>query len=112
MLVRFDSNVAGRMLMFADAACGLLRVAGKECTARGVIRAEEVPEIVIRLRRLVEAERTADSRREGDEATDPEAVSLGLRARPFIRFLEQTARKAEGFVLWEAPADFGKPAGD
>ncbi len=111
MLVKFDSNVAGRMLMFADAASGLLRVAGKECTARGVIRAEEVPEIVARLRRLVEAERSANAGREGDEATDPDPIGLGLRAQPFIRFLEQTARKAEGFVLWEAPADFGKPAG-
>ncbi len=33
MLVKFDSNVAGEMLMFADVARRLLTVAGKECRA-------------------------------------------------------------------------------
>ena len=51
MLVKFDSNVAGEMLMFADVARRLLTLAGKECTARGVITREQIPEIVARLRR-------------------------------------------------------------
>lgn len=104
MLVKFESNVAGEMLMFADAARSLLQAAGKECTARGVIRAEEVPEIATRLRRLVDVDRAAGGG--GDEA-DPEAVSLGRRALPFIELLELTARDQDGFVLWQAPQDFG-----
>lgn len=106
MLVRFDSNVAGEMLMFADVARSLLQAAGKECTARGVIRAEEVPAIAARLRRLVEADRGQAVVDDDDEAA-PETVSLGRRASPFIELLELTARDKDGFVLWEAPADFG-----
>ncbi len=105
MLVRFDSNVAGEMLMFADVARSLLQAAGKECTARGVIRAEEVPAIAARLRRLVEADRGPLA--DGDDEAAPEPVSLGRRASPFIELLELTARDKDGFVLWEAPADFG-----
>ncbi len=56
MLVKFDSNVAGEMLMFADVARRLLTVAGKECTARGVITREQIPEIVVRLRQAATAQ--------------------------------------------------------
>jgi len=108
MLVRFESNVAGEMLMFAEVARRLLRSAGKECSARGVILAEQVPEIVARLRAAVAADR-ADAAAPPDEDDDAGArpVSLGQRAQPFIELLELTAREADGFVLWEAPRDFG-----
>ncbi|MBI2308355.1 MAG: DUF1840 domain-containing protein [Rhodocyclales bacterium] len=112
MLVKFDSNVAGEMIMFADVARRLLQLAGKECTARGVILAEQVPEIVARLRRAVDAEKVADQATEAaqDPADDaeekPQHVSLGRRAQPFIELLELTAREKDGFVLWEAPRDF------
>ena len=106
MLVKFNSSVAGEMLMFADVARRLLQVSGKECTARGVILATQVPDIVARLRAAVAAEKVreeppADG---GDEAAP---VSLGRRAQPFIELLEHTAADPEGFVLWEAPQDFG-----
>lgn len=108
MLVKFDSNVAGEMIMFADVARRLLQLAGKECTARGVILAEQVPEIVTRLRRAVAAEPGTDTAPEsGEDAEEnPQAVSLGRRAQPFIELLELTARDKDGFVLWEAPRDF------
>lgn len=104
MLVKFDSNVAGELMMFADVARRLLQAAGKECTARGVIRAEQVPDIVARLRTAAAADKSEHG---GDEEDDQNVVSLGRRAQPFIEFLELTAREKDGFVLWEAPADFG-----
>ncbi len=107
MLVKFDSNVAGEMLMFADVARRLLTVAGKECTARGVITREQIPEIVVRLRQAAKAERAAHGGAGGDE-DDPNVVSLGQRAQPFIEFLELTVRDQDGFVLWEAARDFGE----
>lgn len=112
MLVKFDSNVAGEMIMFADVARRLLQLAGKECTARGVILAEQVPEIVARLRRAVAADKVTEPAAEtGHDTADdgeetPQHVSLGRRAQPFIELLELTARDKDGFVLWEAPRDF------
>lgn len=106
MLVRFDSNVAGEMLMFADVARRLLTLAGKECTARGVITREQIPGIVERLRAAATADRAAQAPASDEE--DPNVVSLGRRAQPFIELLELTARRDEGFILWEAARDFGE----
>lgn len=110
MLVKFESNVAGELMMFADVARRLLQIAGKECTARGVILAEQIPGIVARLRAAMAAEKAvagAAPAAECDERGAEEApVSLGRRAQPFVEFLELTARD-EGFVLWQAPQDFG-----
>lgn len=111
MLVRFESNVAGEMLMFADVARRLLRVAGKDCSARGVIVAGEVPAIVARLRAAVAAERARETPAAANRDDDPEQpvpVSLGQRAQPFIELLELTAREEDGFVIWEASRDFGE----
>lgn len=110
MLVKFSSNVGGELLMFADVARRLLQAAGKECSARGVILAEQVPDIVGRLRRAAAAaDRAPPAAGGGDEGGEDEAsvVSLGRRAQPFIELLELTAREPDGFVLWEAPRDFG-----
>lgn len=114
MLVRFESNVAGEMLMFAEVARRLLRAAGKECSARGVILAEQVPEIVARLRAAVEAAREreanpdAEDEDEDEDAAANPVVTLGQRAQPFIELLELTAREPKGFVIWEAARDFGE----
>ncbi len=110
MLVRFDSNVAGEMLMFADAARRLLQVAGKACTARGVIQAEQIPEIVVRLRAAVDADRAQHTKGNADdeEGAAEAPVTLSQRALPFIELLELTAREKGGFVLWEAAQDFDK----
>ncbi|MFA7291271.1 MAG: DUF1840 domain-containing protein [Rhodocyclaceae bacterium] len=108
MLVKFTSNVAGELMMFADVAKRLLTVAGKECSARGVITFEQIPEIVQRLRAVVSAEKGSQSEQGGEDGEDSNVVSLGRRAQPFIEFLELTARDKEGFVLWEAPQAFDK----
>lgn len=105
MLVKFDSNVAGELMMFADVARRLLGVAGKECTARGVILAEQVPAIVSRLREAAAADRAQNG---ADDEEDPNVVGLSRRAQPFIEFLELTAREKDGFVIWEAARDFNE----
>lgn len=107
MLVKFTSNVAGELMMFADVAKRLLTVAGKDCGARGVITFEQIPGIVARLRAVVSAEKGSQPEHADDEE-ESNAVSLGRRAQPFIEFLELTARDKEGFVLWEAPQAFDK----
>jgi hypothetical protein len=114
MLVKFNSSVSGEMIMLADAAKRLLEIIGKERSARGVITTEQLPLALQRLRNAV-AEEKKGQREAGkvdngypdlddEEATEP-PVGLGRRAHPFIEMLDWTQRE-EGFVLWEAPADF------
>lgn len=117
MLVQFTSSTSGQIMMFAAIARRLLEVIGKDCSARGVITTEQLPEAITRLRQA-----SGDQRRTpvaaGDEAghagaTDDEdededearAIGLGQRAFPLIELLQWT-QKEEGFVLWQADRDF------
>lgn len=118
MLVKFNSSSAGEMVTMAPTARSLLQIIGKECTARGVITAEQLPDALLRLRKAVaeekarlEAARSAsdddDAAEEEKKAGKPPVVTLGQRAWPLIELLERT-RNEDGFVLWEAARDFAQ----
>ena len=105
MLVKFHSSESGEILMFADSARILLHLLGKECTARGVITLEQLPEALAKLQ-------TAMTRAKGEKATGSDKdteipVSFVQRAIPFLDLLQRT-RKDKGYLLWEAAADFGQ----
>jgi hypothetical protein len=53
MLVKFNSSTSGQIMMFSPAARQLLEILHKDCTARGVITSEQLPEAIERLRRAV-----------------------------------------------------------
>lgn len=106
MLVKFRSSTSGEVMMFAESARVLLGVLGKECTARGVVTFEELSGEIVRLRAAMHRERG----RPADAAADSGGelpVGFVQRATPFLELLERT-HAAEGYVLWEAPADFGE----
>ena len=126
MLIKLTSNTSGEMIMLAEHAHRLFHIIGKECTARGVFIAEQLPEAIEKLHRavndekhaLLEAERRARANHD-DEDEDPEekaareeeymvgriGVHLGQRAQPLIILMEWT-HKEGGFILWEAAKDF------
>lgn len=106
MLVKFQSSTSGEVMMFADNARTLLGVLEKECTARGVITFEELPDEIARLRAAIERDRS--SGRPAEEAEPGQELPVGFkqRAAPFLEMMERTLRR-EGYVLWQAPADFG-----
>lgn len=110
MLVKFTSSTSGQIMMFAPVARQLLEVIGKESSARGVITAEQLPEAIRRLRLAAADARSTpppESEAAGEEEQPEETsrVGLGQRAYPLIEVLEWT-RKEDGFILWEAAADF------
>ena len=123
MLVKLTSNTSGEMIMFAEHAHRLFEIIGKECTARGVFTAEQLPDALARLRQAVQDDRQAQqngerqAQRDGVEERDEDeeraearkagriGVSLAQRAQPLINLLEWT-QKEGGFVLWEAEHDF------
>lgn len=111
MLVTFTSSTSGQILMFADAARRLLGIVDKECTARGVFTAEQLPQAIEKLKRAVAEERAqaTDSPQadapEGGETAPNAGVGLAQRAHPLIELMERT-EKDEGFLLWEAAKDF------
>ena len=110
MLVKFNSSTSGQIMMFAPAASQLLEIVQKECTARGVITTEQLPDAIARLRAAVAGDRPSappDNKESQDDkaADDGPPVGLGQRAYPLIELLEWT-RKEDGFLLWEAAKDF------
>ena len=109
MLVKFDSSAAGRMIMFAAPAAALLRAIGKECTARGVITCEQLPAAIAALTALIaDPSRTAEAEGDADEEREaaPLPIDLAKRAVPLLDLLRHTLAE-DGYVVWEAPADFG-----
>lgn len=112
MLVTFTSSTSGEIMMFAPVARQLLEILGKECSARGVITTEQLPEAIRRLRQAVsdagrqpagDGESASDD--DGDDAGEGARVGLAQRAYPLIDLLEWT-RQREGFILWQAAKDF------
>ena len=119
MLVKFNSNTSGQIMMFAPAARQLLEILHKDCTARGVITTEQLAEAIERLQAAVAggrrgggealpAQATASEKADGSDAGHPEGgppIGLAQRALPLIELLEWT-QKEDGFILWEAAKDF------
>ena len=108
MLVKFQSSTSGEIMMFAESARTLLRVLNKECTARGVITLEQLPDELALLREAVSQDRRENP---PDFDAPPRSgadlpVGFSQRATPFLEMMERTLRK-KGFLLWEAPSDFG-----
>lgn len=105
MLVKFQSSTSGELLMFAESARTLLGVLKKECTARGVITFEQLPDEIARLRAAIERDKA--SGKPPEELGNGQELPVGFRQRaaPFLELMERTLRR-EGYVLWEAPADF------
>lgn len=114
MLVKFISNTSGQIMMFAPIARQLLEIVDKDCSARGVITTEQLPEAIARLRRATaetkahspgKAVGTGDAGRAHDDEDEASRVGLAQRAFPLIELLEWT-RQEDGFILWEAAKDF------
>ena len=113
MLVKFTSSTSGQIMMFAAVARQLLEAIGKDCSARGVITTEQLPDAITRLRRAAAEQKASPAVTGGEPAparsggVDEESptVGLGQRAFPLIELLQWTQQE-EGFVLWEADRDF------
>lgn len=124
MLVRLTSSTSGEMIMFAEHAHALWEWMDKESTAHGVFTTEQLPAAIDRLRwgieqdKLVTKLRAEEARAAEEEsceaeeqdvekmdAVPEEPVSLAQRAQPLLRLLELTCRE-DGFITWEATADF------
>jgi uncharacterized small protein (DUF1192 family) len=106
MLVKFHSSESGELMMFAETARVLLRLLEKECTARGVITNEELPEKIAKLQAAIARSKTENKDAPAANSEGELPIGLAQRATPFLELL-QRSRTDKGYILWEAPADFG-----
>lgn len=107
MIVKFQSVSTADVITFADVARVLLKILGKEPTARGVITPEEMPEALARLAALKQQEgKPGTALEDSGVGVEPhEWIALSRRAEPFLRMLDR-AHLAGKAVTWTAAADF------
>ena len=105
MLVRFSSIKTESIIMFGDAAVQLIKLIGASGAIPGAIRAEDIPQALIRLRHELAARaphrsttpNAADTAHEENAAS---TVDLATRAVPLIDIL-QRALAGNAPVMWE-----------
>lgn len=107
MLVKFHSSTSGEILMFADAARQGIECLGKEPLAKGVVTFEQLPDAIARIAAAIG--RAKEQAPEPDETGDDRPqVGLAQRFVPLLELFRRTLDD-EGYVMWEAPQDFGRP---
>lgn len=106
MLITFKSN-AGDITMFGDIAERLLNIIGMNLGREGVIRVEQIPEAITRLKQAAADKAQQSKKLDADERPqddkDPvdeeEPVSLAVRAVPLIQLLERS-QEEKSPVTW------------
>jgi len=99
MLYKFKSKAAGNLIMFQAHGDQVLRLIGKEPSAKGILTVEELPAAIAILERLrLESEQASKSG--GQVANQPaHEVSLAQRAQPFRVMLERSLKEGRE-VVW------------
>ena len=108
MIVIFQSQAAGDVIMFGDVAYRLMEVMGKEPAAKGIVTVEQLAETIARLKAAIVRDKesraglTEDDLPQTEEAPDGSKrayVSLTQRAVPLIELLEWSLKKRVP-VVW------------
>jgi hypothetical protein len=103
MLVTFESRSYADITMFGEIAVHLLHLMGHSGTVPGAIQAEDIPEMLARLKSALQqadAELPVKTKSRGNK-DDEDKVSLAHRALPLINLLE-AAVAANSDVMWHA----------
>lgn len=108
MIITFQSQAAGDVMMFGDVARKLMALMGKDPADQGILTVEQLPNAITRLKAAVTEDkaRHAGLREEDmpafEESTDGSKrayVSLARRAIPLIELLEWSLKKKVP-VVW------------
>lgn len=104
-LYRFKSRETGDLVMLQASGKRILDILGKDPAGSGILRPEEMPGAIAALRAAVQAEEAQqqkmkdEAQANGEPPPQFDAVSLRMRAAPFIEMLERCA-KAGVEVVW------------
>ncbi len=100
MIYKFKSKACGDVIMLGPQGDQLLRLLGREPSAKGIIEAGETASAVLRLKAaLTAAEQAGASAPAGTEPAADDVVSLRRRLWPMIEMLTQSGAAAQA-VVW------------
>lgn len=110
MMITFQSQAAGDVMMFGDVAKQMLRIIGKEPADKGIITAAQLPAAIAALKEAIAADKAVRTERPAsgqvETKTEPDGgqelfVSASQRAQPLLELFEWSL-KDEKPVLWGA----------
>lgn len=110
MMITFQSQAAGDVMMFGDVAKQMLKIIGKEPADAGIVTVAQLPAAIAALKDAIAADRAGGTEHsasgQAKNETEPDAgedlfVSSSQRAQPLLELFEWSL-KAEKPVLWGA----------
>ena len=102
MIVIFQSQAAGDVMMFGDVAYKMMEIIGKEAVAKGIVTVEQLPDAIACLKAAVSDDKARHANlreedlpafEEAPDGTKRSYVSLARRAIPLIELLEWSLKK-------------------
>ena len=102
MIYRFRSPATGDVVMLGAAGDELLRLLGREPSAKGIVEPADMPAAIERLQAAVQAAQApaeAEPTDEADASARAEGVSLRQRVWPMIEMLRRAHAAGEP-VVW------------
>lgn len=99
MIYRFRSPATGDVVMLGAAGDELLRLLGREPSAKGIVEAAVMPQAIARLQAAVQAAEAPVEPDAADAPSGAEAVSLRQRVWPMIEMLRRAHAAGEP-VVW------------
>lgn len=103
MLVTFTCKAYADITFFGDIAKRLLKIMGYSQTEQGVIRANDIPDVLLRLKSGIQvsnAPASSDLSKYSREDADETPISLAHRALPLIELLN-AAQQEKCDVMWD-----------
>ena len=108
MIIVFQSQAAGDVIMFGDVAQRMMAIMGKEVADQGIVTLEQLPDAIARLKAAIAADKAERAGRSEDDLPHEERaadgssrplVNLTQRAVPLIELLELSLKKSKP-VVW------------
>ena len=108
MMITFQSQAAGDVMMFGEVAKQMLRIIGKEPADKGIITVAQLPAAIAALKEAIVADKAAWTERVASKQAETETgsgggedlfVSASQRAQPLLELFEWSL-KDEKPVLW------------
>ena len=101
MIYRFKSKAAGDLIVMGPVGDNLLRIIGREPSAKGIIEVAALPAAIAAIESAVAAEaavRQNSDEDEPDDAASGDNVSLRQRAWPLLEMMRRSQREGADIV--------------
>ena len=101
MIYRFKSNAAADLIVMGPVGDNLLRIAGREPSAKGIIEVAALPAVIAAIEAAVAAEEAVRKNPGADEPDDSaggDNVSLRQQAWPLLEMMRRSEREGADIV--------------